>query len=71
MEVAAVRGVPALTAGEAAFLAERDARDAAFLAEEDVAPGVPMPLNSSRIPPTQQVGDRDASQAALMDDGVP
>ena len=69
MEVA-VLGVP-LTAGVAAFPAERGAREAAFT-DNDVAPGVRMPLTSrGALFPAKRMGDR-ASQAAGFtdDDGV-
>ena len=59
-----------LTAGVAAFPAERGAREAAFTDDDDVAPGVRMPLTSrGALFPAKWVGDR-TSQAAVLTDHV-
>jgi len=62
----AVLGVP-LTAGVAAFPAERGAREAAFT--DDVAPGVRMPLTSrGALFPAKRMGDRASQAAGFTDD---
>ena len=67
MEVAVLE-LP-LTAGVAAFPAERGAREAAFTDDDDVAPGVRMPLTSrGALFPAKRVGDRASQAAGFTDD---
>ena len=58
-----------LTAGVAAFPAERGAREAAFTDDDDVAPGVRMPLTSrGALFPAKRVGDHTSQVAVFTDD---